>query len=195
MTNTAANTPCPPELLTQALDVVRVDDERGLQRLGELLADYPDDAQLHFLRGSVLAGAKRYDEAREAMQRSVDIAPLYTVARFQLGLLELSSGDGEAADATLAPLEQLGGTNALALFARGLRFLMRDEFEAALTALRAGVAHNTENLAINRDMGLIIADLEQKLGAEPAAVDVTSDEPTTSTHMLLQQLAAKGLKH
>lgn len=194
MTDTAAAaSPCPPDLLAGVLEIVRTDDERGLARLDELLAEYPNDAQLHFLRGSVLAGVKRYDEARVAMRQAVDLAPLYTVARFQLGLLELSSGDGVAADATLEPLEQLGGANALALFARGLRLLIRDEFESSLAALREGVARNTENPVVNRDMGLIIADLEQKLGV--ASGEASANEPTTSTHMLLQQLAAKGPKH
>lgn len=194
MTDTAAPaSPCPPDLLAGVLEIVRTDDERGLARLDELLGEYPTDAQLHFLRGSVLAGVKRYDEARVAMRQAVDLAPLYTVARFQLGLLELSSGDGAAADATLEPLEQLGGANALALFARGLRLLIRDEFEGSLATLREGVARNTENPALNRDMGLIIADLEQKLGVGPR--EASADEPTTSTHMLLQQLAAKGPKH
>ena len=194
MTDTAAAaSPCPPDLLAGVLEIMRTDDERGLARLDELLCEYPTDAQLHFLRGSVLAGVKRYDEARVAMRQAVDLAPLYTVARFQLGLLELSSGDGVAADATLEPLEQLGGANALAFFARGLRLLIRDEFEGSLAALRQGLARNTENPAVNRDMGLIIADLEQKLGVGPG--DASTDEPTTSTHMLLQQLAAKGPKH
>lgn len=195
MTDTAANTACPPDILADVVEAVRADDERGLSRLDELIGDYPLDAQLQFLRGSVLAGVKRYDEAREAMARAVEIAPLYTVARFQLGLLELSSGDGPAADATLEPLEQLGGANALAIFARGLRLLMRDEMEPALLALREGISRNTENPAINRDMGLIVADLEAKLGAAATAPSAGVDEPTTSTHMLLQQLAAKGPKH
>lgn len=194
MTDTAAAaSPCPPDLLAGVLEIVRTDDERGLARLDELLAQYPTDAQLHFLRGSVLAGVKRYDEARVAMRQAVDLAPLYTVARFQLGLLELSSGDGAAADTTLEPLEQLGGANALALFARGLRFLMRDEMESALAALREGITRNTENPLINRDMQLIVTELEQKLGG--SSRDGGEDEPTTSTHMLLQQLAAKGPKH
>ena len=194
MTDTAPAMPCPPDLLANAVDVVRADDAKGLQRLDELLRDYPDDAQLHFLRGSVLAGVERYDEARAAMRQAVDLAPLYTVARFQLGLLELSSGDGAAADSTLEPLEQLGGVNALALFARGLRLLMRDDFEGSLAALREGVARNTETPAINRDMGLIIAELEQKLGGASSDA-ATGEEPTTSTQMLLQQFAAKGAKH
>lgn len=189
---TTDSTACPPDLLAEALDVVRADDAGGLARLDALLGDYPGDAQLHFLRGSVLAGVKRYEEARDAMRRAVELAPLYAVARFQLGLLELSSGDGAAADETLAPLEQLGGANALALLARGLRLMMRDEFEGALAALREGVARNSENPAINRDMGLIIAELEAKVGGGDGPA---GDEPTTSTHMLLQQLAAKGPKH
>lgn len=190
MSTPTAGAECPPELLSGVVDLVRDDDERGLARLDELLGEFGGDAKLHFLKGSVLAGLKRYPEARESMRRAVDIAPLFAVARFQLGLLELSSGEGEAADETLQPLEQLGAENPYALFARGLRLLMRDEFEGALAALREGIVRNTENPPINRDMQLIIAEIQQKLGAAPV-----SDEPATATQMLLKQFAAKGPKH
>jgi len=193
MTDTAPATACPPNLLAAALEVAREDDARGLARLDELLGDYPTDAQLHFLRGSLLAGTKRYDEARRAIRSAVELAPLFMVARFQLGLLELSSGDGAAADVTLEPLEQLGGSNALALLARGLRLLIRDEFEEALAALREGVTRNTENPAINRDMGLLIGEIESRVGGPRA--EAGNDEPTTTTQQFLERFAAKGPKH
>lgn len=190
MSSDSPHNDCPAEEMAAVVEVLRQDDERGLSNLDALIGRYPEDAKLHFLRGSVLAGMKRYDEARQAMQRSVDLAPLYAVARLQLGLLELSSGLAEVSDQTLQPLEQLGPQNPYALFARGLRLVMRDDFGGAVEALREGIARNTENPAINSDMQMLVDELRQTGGQPP-----TGGEPTTSTQLLLQQFAVKGAKH
>src|SRR4051812_35723206 len=120
---------CPPEQLQSVLDLARTDDAGALRRLEDLIRDHPMDARLHFLRGSLLAAVREYEQARSAMTRAVDIAPGYSVARFQLGLLELSSGDPAAASQTLAPLQALADADPFHWLSRGLAHLMRDEFE------------------------------------------------------------------
>src|SRR5260221_244134 len=96
---------CPAERLSEVAAIVAGDDVKGLDRLDGLIGEFPRDARLHFLRGSVLAGLRRYEEARVAMQRAVEIAPHYALARFQLGFLEVTSGDAAAAEATWRPLD------------------------------------------------------------------------------------------
>lgn len=188
--NQADPTHCPPALLSGALETVGADDERGLAEIDRLLADYPADARLHFLKGSVLAGVQRYPEARGAMRQAVALAPGFAIARFQLGLLELSSGEAEAASATWGPLGQLPADDPLRLFAEGLRCLAADDFEGAIRLLREGIALNEANPAINRDMQLVIGQAEAAIDAQAA-----SEEPSSLTHFALQQFAARSTKH
>lgn len=181
---------CPDDALTDVLALAGPDEPAALARLAALIADHPADPRLHFLQGSLLAAQQRYDEGRAAMQRAVAIAPEYAIARFQLGLLELSSGDAAAADATLAPLADAPGEAALSVFARGLRHLARDELDAAAELLRRGQDLNHEHPLINRDMELIVAKIaEDRVAAAPAGEDVSA------AHLLLRQYADKSTKH
>ena len=181
---------CPAAELAAAVDALKNDTDRGLERVEELLDTYGRDARLHFLRGSVLAGMGRFGEAHQAMRAAVDIAPDYAVARFQLGFLEFTSGDAAAATATWQRLQQRQPDDALRLFALGLQSLARDEFAQAVATLELGITRNTENPAMSRDMQLIIDTAREKLGEVSPA-----DEPTSSAHLLLQQSAAKATKH
>jgi tetratricopeptide (TPR) repeat protein len=185
----ASQDECPEERLSQVLQVAASDDARGLKALDELLAEYPNDGRLHFLQGSLLAGAQRYPEAREAMARAVEVAPGFALARFQYGLLELTSGNAVAAQDILLPLETLPTDHHLRLFASGLNRLMRDEFAATIEQLEHGIAQNTENLPLNRDMQMLIDECRKKLDEQAAEPEVTS-----AAQLLLNQFG-KGTKH
>lgn len=163
------------------------DEGAALDDVGRELERYPNDPRLHFLQGSLLAADRRYDEAREAMRKAVEIAPDYRIARFQLGLLELSSGRAEAAEACWDALA--GADDPLTLFAQGLRHLARDEFEPALSLLREGIARNRDYPAVNGNIQMIIDETEAK-GAAPA-----DEAPLSATQMLLRQFAAKPTRH
>jgi Flp pilus assembly protein TadD len=180
---------CPPNLLSELVEAAKADDARGLARVDALLGDYPQDPRLHFMRGSLLAGQGRYDEARDAMVRAVDISPGYAVARFQLGFLELTCGRGVAADATWRPLESLPANDPLRVLARGLSHLIRDEFGEAIALLHQGMALNTSNPALNADMQLII----DKINADGLAPPTNA--PISEAHLLLQQYSTKATKH
>lgn len=182
---------CPDEALADVLALAGPDEPAALARLAELIAGHPGDPRLHFLEGSLLAAQQRYDEGRAAMRRAIDIAPDYAIARFQLGLLELSSGDAVAADATLAPLADAEGEAALSLFARGLRHLARDELDAAAELLRRGQELNHEHPLINRDMELIVAKIAEDRAAAPAP----AGDDVSAAHLLLKQYADKSTKH
>ncbi|HEX8669688.1 MAG TPA: hypothetical protein VF727_15085 [Allosphingosinicella sp.] len=185
---------CPQADLAAALEALGRDDAAGLAAVEALAVRYPRDARLHFLAGSVMAGQQRYGEARDRMGRAVALVPGYAVARFQLGLLELSSGDAAAAEAVWLPLEKRPEDDALRLFAAGLRYLARDEFEEAVAHLRRGIANNDEHPLISRDMQMVIDEAEAKR-AEAGAAAEPEAAPISATHLLLQQYAAKSTKH
>ena len=188
----------PNELLQPVLAQIGQDGDAALVTLGELLHLYPNDARLPFLQGSVLASLEHYGEARVAMQRAVDIAPGYNVARFQLGFLELTSGDARAAQATWRPLLDLPSDNPLSLFVRGLDRLIVDDFHGTIALLEEGIALNTELPPMNKDMALIVQQARDKLASQPAPQNVAqpaTQDVESGAHFLLKQYSFKDTKH
>jgi Flp pilus assembly protein TadD len=181
---------CPDDVLAQLVELAGRDEAGAIARIATLLEPHRSDPRLHFLEGSLLASQARYDEGRAAIARAVEIAPGFAIARFQLGLLELSSGDAEAADNTLRPLAEAESGDALVLFARGLRHLLRDEFAVAESLLRQGIAINRDHPPVNADMELILARI-----AEVAPAPAARDEDVSAAQMLLREHAAKSTTH
>ena len=189
MAGATSDTTCPTDLLSKALETFQADDHKGLSLIEGLLREYPLDPRLHFLRGSVLASLKRYDEARLAMGAAVEISPDYAIARFQLGLLELTSGDANGAQATWAGLATLPSDHPLRLFVSGFDHMVRDEFREAVDRLRQGMAANSENEALNADIRLVIQRLEAEMTADSA-------EPAPSmTELLLRHSVKRRTTH
>ncbi len=178
---------CPNKDMAALVAGIGKDETQGMRDLDTLLLDYPRDARLHFLKGSLLAGRQDYTAARAAMRHAVDLAPDYGIARFQLGFLLLTSAEPHAAQEAWGPLHALPTDNYLRLFATGLGHMIRDEFADAIKLLQDGIARNQENPAMNRDMHLLIDEMRKKQGGD--------DAPRSSVDFLLQQSALKTTKH
>lgn len=178
---------CPEPRLNQILAAARSSDAAALRDLEALLREYPADARLHFLRGSLLAANGKYLDAQASMRRAIEIAPDYAVARFQLGLLLLTSGEAVAAQEAWGPLHSLPEGHYLRLFVRGLLHMIRDEFGEAVRLLQEGIARNQENLPMNRDMQMLIAKMQQG--------DTASSGASSPVDLLLQQAALKSSRH
>lgn len=176
---------CPESLLTAVLALAEQRPDKALVEVGGLCEAYPADARLHFLLGSLLAGDQQYELARNAMARATELAPNFALAHFQLGFLHITSGEVSQALEAWQGLADLDNGDPLRLFANGLAALARDDFGLAKSSLEAGIATNLENPALNRDMALIL----DQLGGPPV------DEPTSSTHLLLQQYTSRQTRH
>jgi tetratricopeptide (TPR) repeat protein len=178
---------CPEDRLNALLGDIRQDERRGMRELDTVLGVYPNDPRLHFLHGSLLAGRQDYAAARAAMQRAVELAPNYAVARFLLGFLLLTSGEPIAAQETWGPLHALPEEHYLRPFVTGLTHLIHDEFSDAIRLLEQGISRNQENAPMNRDMQLIIEEARRKSAGKGGAV--------SSVDLLLQQAALKSSRH
>jgi tetratricopeptide (TPR) repeat protein len=175
---------CPQDALESVLRTLTDSDD--VSAIDLLLTSYPSDPRLHFLKGSVLAGARSYEEARRAIGRAVDLAPDYDIARFQLGFLEFTSGEPTAAGGAWEPLLARPADYALRLFAEGLMRLPVDDVAGCVETLRLGIASNSEHPPLNRDMQLLIDELIRQ---EPVP-----EEPSSATDQLLRQFDA-GPRH
>jgi Flp pilus assembly protein TadD len=181
--------PCPDDRLTYVRDLAASDSARAIPAITKLIEDYPGDARLPFLRGSLAAGLRDYASARDDLRQAVTLAPGYAIARFQFGLLLLTSGEAHEAQSVLQPLLDLGEEDALHHFAAGLLLLMQDRFEEAVIGLERGLECNRDNLPLNRDMTMLIGEIRTKMDG------VADDGPLSAAHLLLQQSALKATKH
>jgi tetratricopeptide (TPR) repeat protein len=180
---------CSDAEIANVTALIGASDPNGRRELDALVRAYPLDPRLHFLNGSVAAGERDYVTARVAMRRAIELAPDYTIARFQYGLLLLTSGEALQARAVLAPLLGLPIEDALRHFAEALNLLIDDRFAPAIDALERGIALNQQNAVLNRDMEMLANELRANSGETPA-------EPSFSaTHLLIQQASIKSTKH
>jgi len=171
--------------MSALVSAVGADMRRGMRDLDSMLHEYPRDARLHFLKGSLLAGEQDYAGARVSMRQAVDLAPDYHVARFQLGFLLLTSGEPHAAQEAWGPLHSLPADSYLHIFVQGLCHLIKDDFTETVKLLQDGIARNKENPAMNRDMQMIIDEVRNKPDSS------ARDTPVSSVDFLLQQAAFK----
>lgn len=180
---------CGDEEMGQLLAAMHAGASDELALAERLIDAYPDDARLHFLRGSLLAGSGRPIEAHASLSQAVALAPDFALARFQLGFFELTSGEPARALSTWEPLDRLPEDQYLVKFVAGLRHLIADRFGDAIAALEEGIAANSDNEPLNRDMQLIIGECRGLVGAQPAVATEAS-----ATSFLLDQFG-RGTTH
>lgn len=149
---------------------------------------YPRDPRIAFLLGSIFAGERRYEEAHAAMARAVELDPAFHIARFQLGLLDYTSGEPERAARMWDPLGGLPQQDPLRLFAEGLNLLARDDRAAGVARLREGMAANLDNPPLNQDMHRLIEALNALESGQ------SESEPMSETQRLLNQFQGR-VKH
>ncbi|KSB91875.1 hypothetical protein AS593_07575 [Caulobacter vibrioides] len=180
---------CPDDQLSDAMAALGTDPEGAILRTQALAADFPNDARVQFLHGSLLAGSQRYAEADGFMQKAVDLEPNYHIARYQLGFLKFTSGDVVGAATAWEPLGALSADDPLRLFVVGHIHLAQDQFQDALAAFRQGVRRNELYPPVNGDIELLIARIEETLasGAASEATPVDESEEMSAAHWLLKR--------
>jgi tetratricopeptide (TPR) repeat protein len=187
--NDAIHNRCADLQMQEILAIAAQDTLAGLAAIDATLRDYPEDARLHFLKGSMLIGEKRFIAAHTALREAVRLDPELHIARFQLGFFELTSGEAEAALVSWQPLKAvLPAEHYLQLFVEGLEHLVADRFIPCIESLQAGMAVNAENTPLNGDMQLIIDRCRELLGEQGSAdpgLDAGDGAAVSATSFLL----------
>lgn len=179
----------PDDKLRLALAALETDAAGAEQTLDRLVAEYPEDPRLHFMKGSILAGTARSIEAHRALARAVELAPDYALARYQLGFFELTSGEPQRALGTWGSLLAEPEGSYLRKFVEGMTHLIRDEFASAIALFEEGIALNVDNEPMNNDIKLLIAEcrkLERSSG-----VRGSEDSELSATSLMIAQLGGK----
>ena len=144
-------------------------DEPSLEELRRAVVNDPRNTELRYLLGAEMAQSKDYDSAVMEMSAAVALNPLLHAARFQLGLLHLTMARPDHAIAVLAPLEDLDDASPFKHFKHGLESLIRDDFANCIVHLRDGMALNTANPPLNRDMSMLMTKVSEALVAKDKA--------------------------
>lgn len=163
-----------PELLT------RLQSAKGAaarRLLGDAIEAHPRDPRPLLLLAAEFVHSKEIDRAEAMYTAALQLAPDFAIARFQLGLLQLTSGRPAVAVATWAPLDGLDAKDPLRLFKTGLEALAQDRFDDTRRQLEEGISLNRSNPALNRDMQLV---LDRIAAATPRGPGEGGTDPASS---------------
>jgi tetratricopeptide (TPR) repeat protein len=138
----------------------------------------PAAALPHFLLASEQASAGDFAQAELSFATALLLAPDFTLARYQLGLLQFSSNRAPVALLTWQPLLALDPEEALLHFVRGFSALAQNAFAEALAHFRRGLACTPANPALLSDIVQVVEAVEHLQSGEPA-------EDEGSAHVLL----------
>ena len=145
-----------------------------------------------FLLGAEFAALGHVTEAEAAFANATRLAPGFPMARYQLGLLQFSSGRAAMALLTWEPLLQLAESDPLPHFVRGFAALANDQFEAALQHFQEGLALNTDNPALGSDIEKVIAGIR---ALAPNSHDGSQEITDSDAHVLLANYQQQGRPH
>ncbi len=166
--------------------------EQAIELFREAMKEQPEFALPAFLLGAEFAQLGRIEEAVQAYASAVVLAPELHIARYQLGLLQLTSGHVALALLTWQPLVQLPETEPLRAFVMGFTAMAGDKFDEALAYFRAGQSLNQSNEPLNRDIEMVIGKIQalgtnmsegSAQGAAPGGEEEAAD--ANSSHVLL----------
>jgi tetratricopeptide (TPR) repeat protein len=172
------------ERLQQALSASASGDaDTAIALFRQAVDEEPGSPLPPFLLGGEFAQLGRVDEAIQAFAATLLLSPEFHIARYQMGLLQYTSGHAALALVTWQPLLQLPESNALRSFAIGFAALAEDRFADATAHFRAGQALNLDNVPLNNDIQLVIDRIEA-LNATPAR-DAEAPTSEDASHVLL----------
>lgn len=152
--------------------------QAALELFAQASALQPASGLPHFLTGSEHAAAGNVAAAEAALANAVLLSPAFALARYQLGLLQFSSGRAAVALLTWQALLDGPSSGALADFARGFTALAQERFDQALDHFRVGLASPEGNPAVAADIRKVVAAVEGLGQREPQQRELQQQEPT-----------------
>jgi Flp pilus assembly protein TadD len=152
-----------------------------LSRIREAVRKDAMNGELRYLLGVELAQHGDYEQAVIELTAALELHPTLHTARFQLGLLYLTMARAPDALAAWAPLDKLADDAYLKMFKQGLELLIRDDFSACIAHLERGIALNSANEPLNRDMGLVIGKCRAALAERQAKPPTTQASQRDNT--------------
>lgn len=136
----------------------RGDHTTALRLLKAAAAEAPADTAIAYRLGAECAHLELFDAAEAEMTRALTGAE-HPVARFHLGLLQITRGRFDEALDTWQALDALPDTHALRRYKQAFEHLAQDAFDPARERLQAGLAASGSAPALDRDMRRLLDSL------------------------------------
>jgi tetratricopeptide (TPR) repeat protein len=121
----------------------------------------PKDGRGYYVLGAVLYGAKRFPEARSALQRSLALA-YYPDTQYYLGMIAHNEGDEEQAIAWFRRALSSDPTNSATHSALGTALAKQKEYQAARSELERAIELDPTDQTAHYQLGLVYVRLGQK---------------------------------
>lgn len=136
---------------------------------------HPTSAPLRLLIAAQHMHLGDIDDAEAAYLQALVQQPDLHIGRFQLGLLQFTSGRPQVAFASWAALEELGESHYLVCFKRAFAALAIDAFPDAALLLQTGINRNSENGPLNNDMRMMLQEVERLMAqVQPVQIEESS---------------------
>lgn len=177
--------------LAEGLELGRTGQpEAAVGHLAALADGAPGSAWARFVLASEQAANGNIAAAEAQFEAALSCDPDFRIARYQLGLLRLSSGRAEAAMQTWQPLLQAAGDDPYRQFVEGFRHLSEDRFVQALEAFEKGLATPVDNAAVWWDIRQVVEAVgvlgkTATAGGQGAGVDDSGSPDSVTAHVLL----------
>lgn len=195
----SSESPSADSLLSHGIAASQANDSAdAIAWFAKACAAAPSSGLPQFLLGSEYASLGDMHQAEAALANAVLLSPDLSIARYQLGLLQFSSGRASVALLTWTPLLDLPATDPLPHYVRGYAALAQDRFDEALQCYRQGLACPTTNFALSRDIDMVVARIHALPGvAATAGAPALHDEPLSEAqaHVLLANYQQPGRAH
>ena len=161
----------------------------------EAIEQYPSSGKLHFIHAAIDAQSEQYESAIERYLKALQYDPELHIARFQLGLLLATLGQGESSIDFLRPLSE-DTNHYLGCFSRGLILILTaddesetnlEKLQEAANLLQKGIQLNQENLHLNDDMRAMLQRINGELDEKQSAQNVPESdlqEEVDQSHLL-----------
>lgn len=122
------------------------------------------EALAQFLAGSDHAACGDWPAAEAGMASALLLDPALHIARYQLGLVQFTSGRTALAQLTWQPLLHRRDESWMGDFARGFAALARDQLANASEHFHAGLRHAGVNPFVAADIRKVLEDLQALAG-------------------------------
>lgn len=137
------------------------ESDAALEIFVRCIQAYPSAPQPHLLIAAEHAAHRRFEQAENAFASAILLAPDLHVARYQLGLLQMTWERAVMALLTWQPLLLLPEDNPLVHFVRGYAALANDDFTTAANHFEVGLDLKNENAPMAEDIKKVLLKVRE----------------------------------
>ena len=159
------------------------DNAAGLAR--KLLARNPRDVEAQLLLANSLAGLRDLEGAVQEVERAIEVDPTRSLSYANLGVIELTRGKPEQAEAAFRNAIQIDPSSVAARLGLANLLWAGGRLDEAEANLKAVLDQGPPNLTAHRALAALYAEMKRPALAEPHLVAVASASTAPGPRLVL----------